>query len=41
MSEEDRSISELTAATRNFAAEREWESYHTPKNLIMVSGAGR
>ena len=30
------SIDELTAALREFAAEREWEQFHTPKNLAMA-----
>lgn len=29
-------IDELTAALREFAAEREWEQFHTPKNLAMA-----
>jgi NTP pyrophosphatase (non-canonical NTP hydrolase) len=33
---EERSILELTEALRSFATEREWERYHTPKNLIMA-----
>ena len=32
----DMSIDELTAALREFAAEREWEQFHTPKNLAMA-----
>lgn len=30
------SLSHLTGALRAFAAEREWEVYHTPKNLAMA-----
>lgn len=33
---EEKSILELTEALRTFAAEREWQPYHTPKNLIMA-----
>ena len=29
-------IDELTASLREFAAEREWEQFHTPKNLAMA-----
>lgn len=29
-------IDELTEAVRQFAAEREWEQFHTPKNLAMA-----
>ncbi|CAM3093321.1 NTP pyrophosphatase (Non-canonical NTP hydrolase) [Stackebrandtia soli] len=33
------SLEELTLMLREFAAEREWEPFHTPKNLAMaVSG---
>jgi dCTP diphosphatase len=31
-----RSIAELTEALRHFAAERDWEQYHSPKNLAMA-----
>lgn len=30
------SIDELTEALRAFAAERDWEQFHTPKNLAMA-----
>jgi NTP pyrophosphatase (non-canonical NTP hydrolase) len=30
------SITELTALVRAFAQEREWEQFHTPKNLAMA-----
>ena len=39
------SIESLTAQLRDFARDREWEQFHTPKNLAMsvkaslVSGA--
>ncbi|MGO9288233.1 MAG: nucleotide pyrophosphohydrolase [Polyangia bacterium] len=33
---EERSILELTEALRKFAADRQWERYHTPKNLVMA-----
>jgi NTP pyrophosphatase (non-canonical NTP hydrolase) len=29
-------IEELTAAIREFARERDWERFHTPKNLAMA-----
>lgn len=32
----DMSIEELTAAVREFAAERDWEQFHTSKNLAMA-----
>ncbi len=32
----ERSIPELTDALRKFAADREWERFHTSKNLIMA-----
>jgi NTP pyrophosphatase (non-canonical NTP hydrolase) len=30
------SIAELTARVRAFALERDWEQFHTPKNLAMA-----
>jgi NTP pyrophosphatase (non-canonical NTP hydrolase) len=30
------SIAELTTRVRTFAQEREWEQFHTPKNLAMA-----
>lgn len=30
------SITDLIAALREFAAERDWEQFHTPKNLAMA-----
>jgi NTP pyrophosphatase (non-canonical NTP hydrolase) len=30
------SIEELTAQVRTFAQERDWEQFHTPKNLAMA-----
>jgi dCTP diphosphatase len=30
------SIHDLTAALRDFAAERQWEQVHTPKNLVLA-----
>jgi dCTP diphosphatase len=30
------SLEELTTAMRRFAAEREWDQFHTPKNLAMA-----
>lgn len=32
-------LAELTRLVREFAAEREWERFHTPKNLAMAVGA--
>jgi len=29
-------IENLMASIRNFAAERDWEKFHTPKNLAMA-----
>lgn len=29
-------LEELTAALRQFAADRSWEQFHTPKNLAMA-----
>ncbi|HSA51671.1 MAG TPA: nucleotide pyrophosphohydrolase [Yinghuangia sp.] len=29
-------LAELTGAVRAFAAERHWEPFHTPKNLVMA-----
>lgn len=31
-----RTIEELTARLRDFADERDWEQFHTPKNLAMA-----
>ncbi|MGH8879430.1 MAG: nucleotide pyrophosphohydrolase, partial [Stackebrandtia sp.] len=31
-----RTIEELSGALRAFAAERDWERFHTPKNLAMA-----
>jgi dCTP diphosphatase len=31
-------ISDLQEKLRDFAAEREWEQFHTPKNLVMALG---
>lgn len=30
------SIAKLQTTLREFAAEREWEQFHTPKNLVMA-----
>src|SRR5712692_2529005 len=35
MPEETTTIAELKEALRRFAAEREWEPFHSPKNLSM------
>ncbi|WP_406296353.1 nucleotide pyrophosphohydrolase [Embleya sp. NBC_00888] len=32
----DSELAELTAALAAFAAERHWQPYHTPKNLVMA-----
>ena len=29
-------LEELTVAVREFAVERDWEQFHTPKNLAMA-----
>jgi NTP pyrophosphatase (non-canonical NTP hydrolase) len=29
-------IGEIAAYLRRFAADRDWEQYHTPKNLVMA-----
>ena len=29
-------IEQITGVLRSFAAERDWEQFHTPKNLIMA-----
>ena len=35
MSDADTTVERLRDAMRAFVAEREWEKYHTPKNLAM------
>src|SRR5690554_340520 len=30
------SLSELQAALRSFAKERDWDQFHSPKNLVMA-----
>jgi NTP pyrophosphatase (non-canonical NTP hydrolase) len=35
MNDADTTIETLRQAMRQFVAEREWEKYHTPKNLAM------
>ena len=30
------SLADLTARVRAFAQERDWEQFHTPKNLAMA-----
>lgn len=32
-------LEELTVALREFAAERDWQQFHTPKNLAMAVAA--
>lgn len=32
----DRSIANLQSCTRKFARERDWEQFHSPKNLAMA-----
>ena len=34
--DEDGLVKQLTEALRQFAAERDWDQYHTPKNLSMA-----
>ena len=36
MTDADTTIETLRAQVRAFVAEREWEKYHTPKNLVMA-----
>jgi NTP pyrophosphatase (non-canonical NTP hydrolase) len=36
MSDATTTIAELKEAVRRFAAERQWEPYHNPKNLAMA-----
>lgn len=31
-----RSLADLTETLRNFADERDWEQFHSPKNLVMA-----
>ena len=38
MSDADTTMESLRQAMRAFVAEREWEKYHTPKNLAMSLG---
>ena len=33
---ETKTITELTLALRQFASERDWEQFHSPKNLVMA-----
>lgn len=33
---ENRTIETLSAELRNFAAERDWDQFHSPKNLAMA-----
>jgi dCTP diphosphatase len=35
-----RDIGELTERLRAFAAARDWEQFHTPKNLAMALASG-
>ncbi|ATE53170.1 MULTISPECIES: nucleotide pyrophosphohydrolase [Actinosynnema] len=32
----DKSLADLKQALRDFAAARDWDTYHTPKNLVMA-----
>ena len=34
-------IAQLQQTLRQFAAERDWEQFHTPKNLAMALMVGR
>lgn len=36
MSDETTTVAALKAVTRRFAAERNWDPYHSPKNLVMA-----
>lgn len=36
MTDSDQFLVELKRELRNFAAERDWEGYHSPKNLAMA-----
>jgi NTP pyrophosphatase (non-canonical NTP hydrolase) len=36
MSDETTTVAALKAVTRRFAAERDWDPYHSPKNLAMA-----
>jgi NTP pyrophosphatase (non-canonical NTP hydrolase) len=33
---ESKTLADLTAAVRQFAEERDWQPFHTPKNLAMA-----
>jgi NTP pyrophosphatase (non-canonical NTP hydrolase) len=33
---ENRSLEALAAELRNFASERDWDQFHSPKNLVMA-----
>ena len=39
----DVTFEEIRAAQAQFAAQRDWDQYHTPRNLLiaLVRGAGR
>lgn len=36
MSDETTTVAALKAVVRRFAAERNWDPYHSPKNLVMA-----
>ena len=36
MADDDTRVAELRAAMARFVAEREWEQFHSPKNLVMA-----
>src|SRR5258708_6790631 len=36
MADSETTIGELKTAIRAFAAERQWEPFHSPKNLVMA-----
>ncbi|MFO0936411.1 MAG: nucleotide pyrophosphohydrolase [Gemmataceae bacterium] len=36
MSDETTTVAALKAVARRFAAERNWDPYHSPKNLVMA-----
>ena len=32
----DETVTDITLQTREFAVQREWEQYHTPRNLLLA-----
>ena len=37
----EQSFSELAIRLREFAAERDWDQFHSPKNLVMALSADK